>query len=70
MTLNELMPESEYAAFRDVTVRTIRRERAQRKGPPFIKIGKKIYYRPESIERWLIVQEQTPVRSGLVAHAI
>ena len=63
MTLTDLIPESNYAAQRRVNVRTIQRERAQRIGPPFIKLGRAIYYRPEAIEQWLLAQEQVQPRA-------
>lgn len=67
MTLKDLLSEAEYAAARGVTIRTIYRERALRLGPPFIKMGRKIFYRPESIEAWLLAQEQTPAGNGRAA---
>lgn len=60
MTLKELLTEDEYAALRGVSVRTIQRERALRAGPPFIKLGRSIFYRPEAVDAWIIAQEQTP----------
>ena len=64
MTLQDLIPEADYAAQRGVSVRTVQRERAQRIGPPFIKIGRKIYYRPAAIEQWLIDREQSQPRAN------
>lgn len=64
MTLNHLLlTEAEYAALRDVSLRTVKRERAARRGPPFIQLGRKVFYRRAAIEEWLLAQEQTPVRS-------
>lgn len=60
MTLKELLSEHEYAALRGVSIRTIRRERALRNGPAFVKLGKLVYYRPESLDTWILSQEQTP----------
>lgn len=60
MTLENLLIEAAYAAKRGVSVRTIQRERALRAGPPFIKLGKSIFYRPEAVDAWLLSQEQTP----------
>ena len=54
MTIQDLITESDYAAARGVSLRTVQRERAQRIGPPFIKLGRNIYYRPQAIEQWLI----------------
>ena len=63
MTLNELLSEAEYAAERGVSVRTIQRERALRVGPPFIKIGRQVYYRPAAIEAWILNMEQAQPRA-------
>ena len=63
MTISDLITEQEYADQRGVSVRTIARERAQRIGPPFIRLGRKIYYRPAAIEEWLIAQEQAQPRA-------
>lgn len=67
MTLRDLLTESEYASLRGVSVRTIQRERALRLGPPFIKLGKSVFYRPEAVDAWIIAQEQIPAGKGRVA---
>lgn len=64
MTLDDLLSESEYAERRGVCLRTIQRERAQRKGAAFIKIGRKVFYRPHAIEKWLLAQEQEQPRAN------
>ncbi len=63
-TINDLISEADYAAARGVSLRTVQRERAQRIGPPFIKLGRAIYYRPASIDQWLIDQEQVQPRAA------
>lgn len=63
MTLETLLSENQYAHARGVCARTIQRERAQRIGPPFIKLGRRIFYRPEAIEAWLIAKEQAQPRA-------
>jgi len=63
MTITDLITEADYAAQRGVSVRTVQRERAQRIGPPFIKLGRVIYYRPAAIENWLLAQEQAQPRA-------
>lgn len=63
MTLNDLISESDYAVRRRVSLRTVQRERAQRIGPAFIKLGAKVFYRPEAIEAWLLAKEQTQPRA-------
>lgn len=63
MTLADLITESDYATARGVSLRTVQRERAQRIGPNFIKLGRNIYYRPAAIEAWLLAQEQEQPRA-------
>ena len=53
----DLTEESEFARRRGVSLRTVQRERAKRNGPPFIRVGKKIYYREDAIRKWLLAQE-------------
>jgi len=64
MTIQDLLLETEYAKQRGVSVRTVQRERAQRIGPPYIRLGRKIYYRPDAINGWLLDQEQIQPRAG------
>lgn len=64
MTFRDLITETDYAEQRGVSVRCVQRERAQRVGPPFIKVGRKIYYRPAAIEVWILSKEQIQPRSG------
>ena len=60
---DHLLSEKDYAAARGISVRTAQRDRALGIGPPFIRVGRRIFYRPEAIEAWLIAQEETPPRS-------
>lgn len=64
MTIANLLSEAAYAKARGVSIRSIQRERAQRIGPPFIRLGRRIFYRPESIEAWLLAQEQVQPRAN------
>jgi hypothetical protein len=57
MNLKDLISEAEYAAARGVSVRTIQYELARRVGPPFIKLGSKVLYRPAAIDAWLLAKE-------------
>ena len=63
MAIDTLLTEHEYAEQRGVCLRTIQRERAMRVGPAFIRLGRKIYYRPEAINNWLLAQEQEQPRA-------
>ena len=61
---DELLSERELAEELDKSERTVKRWRAQRVGPPFLKLGNRIYYRRESARQWLIHQEQHQPRAG------
>lgn len=63
MTIQDLISEADYAAARGVSVRTVQRERALRVGPPFIKLGRNVFYRPAAIDEWLLAQEQVQPRA-------
>lgn len=67
MTLKDMITEAEYAMQRGVSLRTAQRDRALRIGPPFIKLGKKVFYRPAAIEAWLLAQEQAQPRAKVAA---
>ena len=59
----ELISEPEWAGLRKCSRRTVQRERSKRIGPPYIKLGKKIFYRVTAIEEWLLEQEQVQPRA-------
>jgi hypothetical protein len=46
-----------------ITADTLSRWEARREGPPCMRIGRKVFYRRNSVEQWLISREQSqPVR--------
>lgn len=47
-----------YAHIRGTSVRTCQRERQLRKSPPFVRLGRRVYYRVEAIQAWLVSNEQ------------
>jgi hypothetical protein len=51
--LLNLIPEAEMARERDVSIPTLRRERKNGGGPPFRKIGRKVFYPRDRFEQWL-----------------
>ena len=59
--------EAEKAVELGVETRTLRSWRAQRKGPPWAKIGRIIVYPNDGFEQWLRAQVQQPVRSRRAA---
>jgi hypothetical protein len=50
--------EQEYADQRGVSLRTCQRDRSLRQSPPYVTVGKKVYYRIETVRHWLVSQEQ------------
>lgn len=61
---NSTWTEAELAEQAGVSTRTIKRWRDQRKGPPFIRMGRRILYRREAVTEWLLANEQEQPRSG------
>lgn len=55
--------EADYARQRGVSLRTCQRDRALRKAPPHVVMGRTVYYRIESVRQWLAAQERQPDRS-------
>lgn len=51
--MRNLLTEADVASTLRVSVRTLRRWHALRKGPPRVKIGRKIHYRSGSVQRWI-----------------
>ena len=60
------IPEEEYRKQRNISKRQAQRERANRTGPPYTKIGRDIYYRVEGVHRWMVAREIQPVKSRAV----
>ena len=44
----------------DVTVETLHRWEKLRFGPPCVRAGRKIYYRRDAVQEWLLQQEASP----------
>lgn len=54
-----LMPE-DAAAELGIAIQTLAKWRHQHKGPPFVRIGRNIRYRPAAIVAWIEAQEVDP----------
>jgi len=50
--------EPAYARARGTSVRTCQRDRQLRKSPPFVRLGRRVFYRVEAIQAWLVSNEQ------------
>jgi hypothetical protein len=57
--LEGYITEKEYARQRGVSLRTCQRERALRKAPPHVVLGKHIYYRIAAAREWLLKNERS-----------
>jgi len=55
---DELLTEKEAAALRRKSIYALRKERARRAGPPFIKDGNSIRYRKSELLAWLEARER------------
>jgi excisionase family DNA binding protein len=51
--MNTLLTEEDVARQLHISVASLRRWRLERRGPPFIKVGSLVRYRPEEVEAWL-----------------
>ena len=56
--LDDYMTTEQLADELDVTPLTIRRWRAQKKGPRVTWIGRRLYYHRSSVAAWLAAQEE------------
>jgi hypothetical protein len=57
-------PETETAEELNVSVRTLRKWRQLRMGPPWVEVGRQIHYGDESRAAWLKSREVQPARAA------
>ena len=62
--LSDLLPEGALAAQLGITIRTLQRWRQLRKGPPWLAIGRAIFYRAAATRDWILRQERGQQRTG------
>jgi len=55
--LQGFISEEKHAARRGVSLRTCQRDRQLRQAPPYVVIGRQVYYRIEAVRNWLISRE-------------
>lgn len=63
--LDSLVSPETLAEKAHVTVRNLGEWRATGRGPKFIRVGKKPFYRPEAIDEWLLAQEHSSTSEEL-----
>lgn len=59
---DEWILEADAAKEAGESQRTWQRRRQNRTGPPYVKIGARVYYRKEAIREWLLASEVQPLR--------
>lgn len=67
--LEGFVAEEDYAARRGVSLRTCQRDRQLRQSPPYVVIGRQVYYRIEAVRDWLIAREQAAYRKPTAPRA-
>jgi hypothetical protein len=60
----EYATQAEAAEELACTVRTLARWRAERIGPPYTKVGARVYYRRAAVAEWVRKHETAPVREA------
>ncbi len=60
--LEGFLSEKDYARERGVTIRTCQRDRMLRQSPPYVIVGRQVYYRIEAVREWLLTQEKNCTR--------
>ena len=59
----DLITEAELANQLGRSVRTLKRWRAQRIGPPYIRLGREVRYRRDAVRSWLMANEREQPRA-------
>ena len=60
----DLVPESEAAPILGLQRATLATWRCQGRGPAFIKIGRRVFYRRRVLLDWIAAQERKPVKAA------
>jgi hypothetical protein len=58
--MDRLFSQNEAAALLHLSPRTLQRRRADRSGPPFVRLGRRICYRAADLEMWVAANITTP----------
>ena len=53
-----LWDDSDLARMLKITPAGVRMMRSRKKGPPWIRVGRRVLYRPADVERWLVKNRQ------------
>lgn len=58
--MEALVPSKDAPAYLGLAEQTLARWRSEGHGPPYVKLGKKVYYRAGDLRRWIDSQGVTP----------
>lgn len=58
--LEDYFSEEKTAHDLGVTVDTLRNWSVRREGPPRTKVARRVYYRKDAMQQWLLAREQNP----------
>jgi hypothetical protein len=61
--LEGYVPEEEYEARRGVSLRTCQRDRQLRQAPPYVRFGRRLYFRIDAVREWLVKNERAADRT-------
>jgi hypothetical protein len=61
---DELVPDSRAAAVLHLSPGTLATWRSKRRGPPYVKIGRRIFYRMQDLNRFIGAQWREPKAKG------
>jgi hypothetical protein len=59
-----LITEGEYLAFTKISRRAAANQRSQGKAPPFVRIGRQIYYKRDGLLQWIKQKTVMPASAG------
>ena len=57
MPNDDFLTEEETASILNKTIASLRADASRRKGPPRIRVGKRVLYRKSQLEKWLTEHE-------------
>jgi hypothetical protein len=60
--LDDFVSETDYAARRGINLLTCQRDRQLRQAPPYLRFGRRVYYRIEAVREWLVKNERATDR--------
>jgi hypothetical protein len=62
--LEGFVAEEDYATRRGVSIRTCQRDRQLQQSPPYVVMGRRVYYRVAAIREWLLARERRDVQAS------